>query len=228
MACRIGQLGVVQYRRRMGDDDSLGLEQAYAVETPDDNRRLYAQWADTYDSDFIVKTGYRYHDEVARVLLADGVPDGPVLDVGCGTGQVGRSLADAGVTQVDGVDISQEMLDQAALLGVYGALVEADLTLPLELDDDIYAAVVSAGTFTHGHLPPEPLAELVRVMRPGGRAAIGVNAAHFDELGFGAWLDAAAARGAITAYTTTMVPIYEGSNPADPDDMAQVVTFSVC
>ena len=36
----------------------------------------------------------------------------------------------------------------------------------------------------------EPLAELVRVAKPGARCAIGVNAAHFGEYGFADWLDA--------------------------------------
>ncbi len=36
------------------------LADAYAVETPDDNRDLYARWAATYESMFIVDNGYVY------------------------------------------------------------------------------------------------------------------------------------------------------------------------
>ena len=33
-------------------------------------------------------------------------------------------------------------------------IIEADLTEPIALADDRYAGIVSAGTFTHGHLGP--------------------------------------------------------------------------
>ena len=211
----------------MADDQPLGLDDAYAVETPDDSRRLYARWAETYDDEFIAANEYRYHREVVRVLLAGGRPESTVLDVGCGTGQVGRALVEKGVSDVDGVDISPEMLARAAATGIYGQLTEADLTLALDVEDDRYGAVVSAGTFTHGHLPPDPLAELIRIVQPGGRAAIGVNASHFEEHDFGAWLDRAGQEGRITPYATELAPVYEGSDPANPNDMARIVTFTV-
>jgi ubiquinone/menaquinone biosynthesis C-methylase UbiE len=53
----------------------------------------------------------------------------------------------------------------------------ADLNLPLALEDNSYDAVVSSGTFTHGHVGPEPLGEIFRILRPGGLLACTV---HFD------------------------------------------------
>ena len=111
-----------------GPSDGLGLDEAYAVETPDDNRRLYARWAATYESDFIARTGYRYHEHVADVFVALERPPGPTLDVGCGTGIVGRALQERGVDGIHGVDISPQMLEQASSKGVYETLIEADLT----------------------------------------------------------------------------------------------------
>ena len=38
----------------MGDDEiTPSLEAAYAVETPDENRRLYAEWASSYEETFV-------------------------------------------------------------------------------------------------------------------------------------------------------------------------------
>ena len=59
------------------------LGAAYALQTPDDSRQLYAEWSATYDSDFIDATGYLLPQHVARVYarLHGG---GTVLDLGAG------------------------------------------------------------------------------------------------------------------------------------------------
>ncbi len=211
-------------------DEPIGLQDAYAVSSPEDNRRLYARWADTYESGFIAPRGYRYHSHVAQAYAEGGDLAGPVLDVGCGTGLVGTELRRCGVVDIDGVDLSAEMLAKAGekdLDGpVYRSLFEIDLTEPLGIGDHSYAGVVSAGVFTHGHLPPEPLGELIRVAMPGARFAIGVNAAHWDELGFGAWFDAAVAAGRIGPYELRRVDVYAGSDPETPDEWANLVLFS--
>lgn len=210
-----------------GDDGPIGLDEAYAVETPDDNRRLYAQWATTYESGFIEAKRYEYHERVAEAFVAGPRPDGPTLDVGCGTGVVGEALRALGVGRIDGVDISAEMLGQAAGKDIYTELLEADLTVGMDVADDTYAGITSAGTFTHGHLPPEPLGELIRVAMRGARCAIGINTAHWAEHGFQAYLDGAVADGRIDPYDVTVVKVYEGSDPDNPDDMSTLVCFTV-
>ncbi|WP_199740248.1 class I SAM-dependent DNA methyltransferase [Saccharopolyspora rhizosphaerae] len=47
-------------------------------------------------------------------------------DLGCGTGRTGQWLRDRGVTRVDGVDVTQEMLELARRRGAHERLVEAD------------------------------------------------------------------------------------------------------
>lgn len=175
----------------MSDDKKISLGDAYAVETPDDNIQLYKDWADTYDNDFIAATGYVGYLNAARFFLKqEDRPSGPVLDVGCGTGFVGVALRDGGIATVDGIDISQAMLDQARdkLAGdesaAYTNLIQADLTETIAIDDNVYAGLVSAGTFTHGHLGPESLNELWRVAAAGAVCSIGINALHFDSQGF--------------------------------------------
>lgn len=210
--------------------EPIGLDDAYAVSTPEDNRRLYARWADTYESEFIDPRGYRYHRHVAAAYVQGDMPSGPVLDVGCGTGLVGAELRGNGVREIDGADISAEMLAKAAGKNacgpVYRRLLEIDLTQPLPIADHSYAGIVSAGVFTHGHLPPDPLDELIRVAVPGARFALGVNAAHWSELGFGAWFDAAADEGRIRPYELRRVDVYEGSDPDKPDEWANLVLFN--
>ena len=95
----------------MSDKKNISLDDAYAIETPEDSIRLYERWAETYDEDFVEANAYiaflHIADEMAR--RRDEI-NGPVLDVGCGTGVVGIALRERGIGPVDGVDISKEML----------------------------------------------------------------------------------------------------------------------
>lgn len=219
------------------DSPSVGLEAAFALDGPDANRELYAAWAPTYESEFVVEHGYIYHQQVAAVFRAGFTHAGlPVLDVGCGTGIVGAELRRLGCTVIDGIDISPEMLAKARSKihdgdgdshSVYRNLIEADLTGRVHLGDDSYAGIVSVGAFTHGHLGPESLLELLRVARPGAHCAIGINSAHFEEFGFGSWLDQRLADGAISSLRYVLRLIYDGADTDNPDNVSRIAVFSV-
>ena len=216
-----------------GGASDFGLEEAYSVETPDDNRALYAKWADTYDG-FLDQSRYIYARQVAEFFCQRSSAGGePVLDVGCGTGVVGVELRRMGVAVIDGLDISPEMMDKARQRTgpdgspVYRQLIEADLTRPLEIPSDSYAGIVSSGTFTHGHVGPEGLAELLRIARPGAACSIGINAAHFDGHGFRDHLDRYSADGAIGGLELALRPMYEDADGSEPDHMAQIAVFVV-
>jgi predicted TPR repeat methyltransferase len=220
----------------LSDGKKLGLDDAYSVETPDDNIRLYAEWATTYEEDFVTAYGYVLYLRVVErlaALLSDR--DAPVLDVGCGTGIGGLALREAGFRSIDGVDISRAMLDMAAAkrtadgAPVYRNLHQADLTSNPRLPYTEYAGVASAGTFTHGHLGPESLELVWHLARPGGVAAIAVNASHFDSEGFAAAFDAAEASGAIRIVETVDAPIYQRPPPdLEPgNELAIIVTCRV-
>ncbi|MCR9149844.1 MAG: class I SAM-dependent methyltransferase [Rhodobacteraceae bacterium] len=204
-------------------DDDPGLDAAYALKTPDDSRRLYARWAGTYDDDFAGAQDYRLPDAVARAYVAAG-GEGPVLDVGAGTGLLGRYLADAGIGPVDGTDISPEMLAVAAGKRVYRRLFEGDVTGRLEVADATYAGVTSSGTFTCGHVGPEAIHELLRLAAPGALFVLSVNAAHWGPAGFAATFAALGDR--IEGLELPAVPIYgDGGDPAHRDDRALLATF---
>jgi SAM-dependent methyltransferase len=102
-------------------------------------------------------------------------PGDTVLDVACGPGNVTRALAD-GVGpggHVVGVDASATMLAQAVAETRYPsvAYVRGD-ALRLPFATSVFDAV---GCFVAFHLFADPwlgLAEMTRVLRPGGRIAI--------------------------------------------------------
>ena len=212
------------------------LAAAYGLDGPDANRSLYARWAGSYESGFVVDSRYHYPEQVANIFavhgLADVELDGAVVDVGCGTGLGGRALRRHRSLIIDGIDISPEMLQQAASKvhdgsPVYRKLIEADLTRRLPVDDGQYAAAVSVGTFTHGHVGPEALTEVIRIVRTGGCAALGINAAHYAAAGFGAALDQLVRDGRIAALQLIDAPIYAEADTTDPDQVAHVAVFTV-
>lgn len=213
-------------------DAEVALERAYATKGPEANRELYALWAATYESDFMVDSGYVYHQEVVKVFFDSfSESGGPVLDVGCGTGVVGDEMAKLGVSVIDGIDISPEMLAEAAAKThngrpVYRQLFEADLTGRTELADSAYAGIVSSGAFTHGILGPETISELLRAAGPGAHFALGINSAHFEKFGFGNWLEQRQSDGHIAELEYKLRPIYGEADETDPNQWTRIAVFA--
>ena len=153
-----------------------GLNDAYSVKTPEDNIKLYKVWASSYDNDFAKKNDYRspvlisnYYDKYSNKN------DVPVLDVGAGTGLIAEVMNKKNTIDIDAIDISPEMLESAKSKNCYNKLIEADLTKNLDIDNNYYGAIVSAGTFTHGHIGPNALDELLRVTKPSGLFVITIH-----------------------------------------------------
>ena len=215
----------------MSEKSKISVDDAYALETPEDNVELYKKWAGTYDTDFAQAEGYVLYLHVAEQLLRrQSQFQGAVLDVGCGTGLVGAALRLGGAEVVDGIDISHDMLAEACLKRteqgdpVYRNLIPADLTQEIGIDNDLYGALVSAGTFTHGHLGPESLDELWRVAAPGALAVIGVRSTHYEAMGFKAKFEADVASGTITEPEVVIVNVYgeNASNARHADDKTHI------
>ena len=202
------------------NDKGIDLSDAYAVTTPEDSRRLYAAWATSYNETFIKANSYVYPRTVAE-LFAEYVPASgytDVIDIGCGTGAVGNFLASLRPESViDGFDISPEMLAQAARTRriddshVYRNLQEVDLTSALP--NRTYSAMMSAGTFTHGHLGPETFLRLISLIRIGGWFVVGINAEHFKVQGFAKTIQSAVHSGIITQPVIRVIDVYEPGSP---------------
>ena len=131
------------------------VARARSLRSPGDAVALYRVWAKTYDNDVFDTLGVVGSSRIAELLAEHhGDLDAPVLDLGCGTGVIGEHLRAHGFSALDGWDISPEMLEVAARRGSYRALREVDLTSPFHRhpDTERYAASVSAGTFTSGHV----------------------------------------------------------------------------
>ncbi|WP_457649227.1 class I SAM-dependent DNA methyltransferase [Profundibacter sp.] len=165
-------------------DSKPDRDAAYALKTPEDSIELYREWAKTYDQDFAKANDYRNPQLIAELFAKRCDGDTPILDVGAGTGLVGQALAVHGLAPVDALDISPDMLAVAQSKGCYRDTIHADLTRQVGIADSVYGGVISVGTFTHGHVGPEAIDELLRVARPGALFALGINAGFYEADGF--------------------------------------------
>ena len=163
------------------------LDRAHALNSEAETRALYRDWAKTYDQTMLDGLGYESPAKASRLLnsqLHD--KNAHILDVGTGTGLVGRALSALGYTHIDGIDYSAEMLAEARQTGVYQQLIQADLTRSLTLVDHRYAALICIGTFTHGHVDAQCLDELFRLLQPGGLFVTAIRKAYWQPAGFAA------------------------------------------
>ncbi|MCK0151056.1 methyltransferase domain-containing protein [Marivita sp. S6314] len=198
------------------------LDDAYAISGAADAKTLYDNWAATYDSSFGDAHGYVAPREIARVFQEHSVDNVPILDIGAGTGRVAEHLPDL---VVDGIDISEEMLRQAEAKGLYRQRLVADLTEALPIADASYGGFVSCGTFTHGHVGPEVLPELMRIARNGALFVCGVIPPVFDGAGFGSKLALLVAHRIITPVDFVDIPIYENATHDHAKDRGLVMVF---
>lgn len=136
-------------------------------------RESYDRVAAAYAAQFF---GELVHKPMDRALLdvfaADVRERGPVADIGCGPGQIGRYLHDRGL-DVEGIDLSPEMVARGRQLSpTMRFAVGSMLALPLE--DASLGGIVAFYSIIH--IPPEHLpqafGEFRRVLRPGGPALL--------------------------------------------------------
>ena len=192
------------------------LERAYSLDSDDEAKALYRDWAQSYDKTMLEGLGYCTPAKTAALLAqyAEGRTE-PVLDVGSGTGLAGVELAAHGFTTLDALDYSPEMLAVAGSRGVYRTTIIADLNQPLDLPDEAYSVMICTGTFTHAHVGAGCLPELFRILKPGGMFACTVHRDVWEAAGFSAEAERLAKAGILETLSREMGAYYTASSDAE-------------
>lgn len=136
---------------------------------------------DSYASSFDTHLQHALKYEIPKKLLALVSRNPPnadkwdVLDMGCGTGLVGKEFAPFAKSMV-GVDLSRKMLEQADARKLYQRLVQSDL-LPMMQGEatSSFDVIASADVFIYLGKLDEVIAEVGRLLRPGGIFAFSVE-----------------------------------------------------
>ena len=166
-------------------------EELWTPRSVEDTQKIYADWADTYDSD-VADWGYATPQRIAIALRQTGAnPDKPVLDFGCGTGLAGMAMKAVGFSQIDGTDISPEMLTKAEARGVYQHLWASDPGEMGHVKRGQYPIVVASGVISLGAAPPETLNMLIDIVPSGGLLAFSYNDATLADRSYTDILDIA-------------------------------------
>lgn len=128
----------------------------------------YGDWSAHYDE--------TVHDEMDIALLErvttvrwDEVND--AVDLACGTGRIGAWLKARGVKNVDGIDLTPEMLDRASARNIYRSLEIADVG-DTGLPSSSYDLVTQSLADEHLESVTPLYKETARLLRPGAHFVI--------------------------------------------------------
>ena len=135
----------------------------------------YDRLAEAYTAENEASLINAYYARPAILALAGDVTGRRILDAGCGSGPLFAALRDRGAI-VTGFDSSPGMLEQARRrLGGGADLQVADLGRPLPFPDGAFDDVIAALVLHYLEDWRPALAELRRVLTPGGRLIVAVD-----------------------------------------------------
>ncbi|WP_346296457.1 methyltransferase domain-containing protein [Rhodopseudomonas sp. P1] len=139
---------------------------------------LFDQYAPRFDKSLVEDLGYRgpalLLEAVREVCTTTGRPMSfrRAIDLGCGTGLVGRAFAPI-VSEIIGFDLSPQMIERARASRVYARLAVTDLVQGLANEPPASAELILAADVLIYIQDVAPLLrEATRVLRPGGLLAV--------------------------------------------------------
>ena len=136
----------------------------------DDLWEAHAQW---WIDGFTDGADPEYEEQILPLAAAHLAGARDVLDVGCGDGQVARLASKGGATRVVGVDPTWNQVSVAHQRGG-GSFARAGAAA-MPFADASFDAVVACLVFEHIRDVDAAIAEVARVLRPGGRFLFFLN-----------------------------------------------------
>ena len=132
--------------------------------------------------------------EVTTVLAeraaATGIDrKGRVLDVGCGKGELGAALAEAGFRAIDGIETNEAWIEAAGMTQAYLRLIRASLAQGVPLSADVHDLALCRAFAPVPGDAAAALKEMTRLVRPEGRALFVVERDRFEAAPFKAAIE---------------------------------------
>ncbi len=201
------------------------VQWVYSSTSNQELEERYSQWASDYDRDLAEEFAWNGPQTASEVFSRHVAKDVKILDAGAGTGLVAECLSAMGYQDIDTMDLSLGMLEQAQKKGVYRQLHQMVLGETLGFDSQAFGAVISVGVFTLGHAPPNSFNELVRITKAGGFIVFSLRTDVYEESGFKQQQEAleAAGKWRLAEVTDPFQPLPKG----EPDVYHQIWVYQV-
>jgi len=151
----------------------------------DETRALWEAHASWWQDEFTDGADVEYVEQIGPLALDLLAPYASILDIGTGEGQLARALTAAADRSVIGVDPVAAQIREAARRGGVYARADAEV---LPFGTASFDAALACLVFEHIDGFEAALAEVARVVRPGGRFVFMLNHPLLQTPGSG-WID---------------------------------------
>ncbi|VDI82496.1 methyltransferase-like protein 27 [Mytilus galloprovincialis] len=157
----------------MEDDDTKKQRVWYLSDgnpTQEERIKEYDNFCTTYEQVFEEEDWQSPYvcAETVGSYITDNRDKVEILDLGVGTGLVGKRLHELGFRIFDGIDPSQGMLTLAKQKQIYRSLYCQFFTSePTKINEGSYDAICISGAFGKGDIPEDSVYEMIRLGKPG-------------------------------------------------------------
>lgn len=145
--------------------------------------KVFDDYADNFETHLTETLHYQVPQHlVERLIQASPPPTAgwDALDLGCGTGLVGRAISPWS-RHLTGVDLSSKMIEKSRASGVYQRLVCDDVVRVLKQGaTSSMDVILAADVFIYIGRLDELVAEAHRVLRPGGHLVFSIETLNDD------------------------------------------------
>jgi predicted TPR repeat methyltransferase len=116
-----------------------------------------------------------------------------ILDMGCGTGLVGKGLREFGFANITGLDASSGMIEEARKTkpGVYDDFIEMFLGFPDKYPENLkdkFDLVTASGILAENHLDCSVFDEMILSLKQGGIAIFATRTEYLTKYGYGDYM----------------------------------------
>jgi predicted TPR repeat methyltransferase len=145
------------------------IHNSHKIENKEKLKEYYKKWSSTYDND-VKSCEYNGPETITNILTRNfNIYGSTILDVGCGTGLLADYLnKDKYQILIDGIDISNEMIEIANKRNYYNQISNIDVFDITSPQKTKYDYIISAGMFTHNHVGPNAIENILNYLESDG------------------------------------------------------------
>ena len=146
-----------------------------------DPEEHYDSWAKQYEKELLEDYGYCAHIIGSKAFSTYELRKScNIIDIGCGTGLVGEELKSSGFLNIWGLDVSSKMIAIAKKKKVYREFYQKKIENLDGIISKPFEALICVGSFGLGHIGPESLKLLVKLVEKNSLIIIFMNAEPFN------------------------------------------------